>query len=89
MKVEGKHRIENTSTPQHLIFKVTVTNGKTTKPNGNFSEFNSINTITQMEGASTPNLASDDVLSIVTGYVTAILLRERQMPKDGQNDGVD
>ena len=31
----------------------------------------------------------DDVLSVVTGYVTAILLRERQMPKDSTNDGTD
>lgn len=31
----------------------------------------------------------EDSLSIVTSYVTAILMRERQVPKDVTNDGVD
>ncbi|MFS8083146.1 MAG: hypothetical protein ACMG51_06820 [Ginsengibacter sp.] len=31
----------------------------------------------------------DDALSIVTGYVSTILIRERQVRKDDSNDGID
>lgn len=31
----------------------------------------------------------EDAMSIVTGYVSAILMRERQVKQDQQNDGVD
>lgn len=63
-KVEGSHRIENAGTPQQLIFNVTVKDSKLTKSNSNYSYWNSINTITQIEGSATPSWAKDDVLSI-------------------------
>ncbi len=66
--VEGFHRIENTSTPgmppTNRQFKVKVTNAKLSKPNGNFTEWNSLKTIDQVEGLSTPFHPLDDVFKI-------------------------
>jgi hypothetical protein len=64
IRVEGSHHIENISTPQQLVFKVTVKDGKLTKANSNYSLWNSIYTISQIEGSTTPYWAKDDVFSI-------------------------
>ncbi|MEO6001093.1 MAG: hypothetical protein ABIN89_29850 [Chitinophagaceae bacterium] len=63
-QIEGIHRIENTSTSSQLVFIVTIKDGKLTKPNGNYSQINSKNTIKQIDGSATPKLAMDDVMSI-------------------------
>jgi hypothetical protein len=66
IKVEGTHKITNTrstTSPAHQ-FKVEVINGKLSKPNGNFVEWNSTKTITQIEGILTPLLPRDDVFRI-------------------------
>ena len=39
-------------------------NGKLTKPNGNYTQWSSTKTITQIEGNATPILPLDDVFSI-------------------------
>ena len=64
IKVEGVHRVENRSTNQQWIFNITVRNGKLTRPNGNYTQWSSTKTITQIEGNNTPLFPLDDVFSI-------------------------
>lgn len=65
IKVEGTHRIQNTTTlssgPQ---YKINVNNGKLTRPNGNFTAWNSEKIRTQIEGVVTPMLPMDDVFKL-------------------------
>ncbi len=67
IKVEGAHRVENitlATTPlNNRRFKVTVTEGKLTKPNGNYVRWNSTKYITQFEGVGTP-MPLDDIFRI-------------------------
>ncbi len=69
--VEGIHKITNISTPPVppstfyiRKFTVEVINGKLTRPNGDFIEWNSNRTITQIEGSATPTYPRDDVFKI-------------------------
>ncbi len=68
--VEGTHRISNISgtpvPPANIArkFKVEVINGKLSRPNGDFIEWNSTKTITQVEGLITPDIFRDDVFKI-------------------------
>lgn len=65
--VEGVHRIENLTTPNALLprkFKVDVTNGKLTRPNGNYIHWNSHKVMTQIDGMVTPFHPLDDVYKI-------------------------
>jgi hypothetical protein len=62
--VEGAHRVENLSTSGNWVFQVKVTNAKLSKLNGNYSEWNSIKTISQIEGNATPLNPIDDIFSI-------------------------
>ena len=65
IKVEGTHKITNTSTVNvNRQFTVDVINAKLSKPNGNFTQWNSQKVITQFEGLSTPNLPFDDIFKI-------------------------
>ena len=69
--VEGIHKITNTSEPPAVLrrFKVQVINGKLSKPNGNFTEWNSTKIILQVEGLGTPDFPRDDVFKIEgSGY---------------------
>lgn len=70
VKVEGVHKItnegNNTSVPILRKYKVEVINGKLTKPSGNYIEWNSTKTITQVEGVGTPT-PLDDILKIEGG----------------------
>ena len=75
VKVEGVHRVENKSTNQQWIFSITVRNGKLTKPNGNYTQWNSTKTIKQIEGGITPILPLDDVFSI-TGESSGVNKRD-------------
>lgn len=67
IKVEGTHKITNTSStntnPPDRQFTVDVINAKLTKPNGNYTFWNSHKVITQIEGLITPN-PIDDVFKI-------------------------
>ena len=68
--VEGIHKISNISGPPvppatiARKFKVEVINGKLSHPNGNFTEWNSTRTITQIDGLLTPDLPRDDAFKI-------------------------
>ncbi len=67
-KVEGTHKITNTSPPvgtQPLSrqFTTDVIDGKLTKPNGNYIEWNSHKVITQFEGLGT-TIPLDDIFRV-------------------------
>lgn len=67
--VEGTHRISNTSQPITTVppsrqFKVEVIDGRLTKHNGNFIEWNSTKIFTQIEGLLTPDKPLDDIFKI-------------------------
>ena len=67
-KVEGTHKITNTSPPlgtqpPSRQFTVDVIEGKLTKPNGNYIEWNSHKVITQIEGLGT-NIPLDDIFRV-------------------------
>lgn len=65
--VEGTHKISNISvvaSPITLKYKVEVINGKLTKTNGNYIEWNSTRTITQTDGRITPLDPRDDAFKI-------------------------
>lgn len=64
IKVEGTHTITNNSTSNVLQFKVDVTDGKLSKSNGNYTEWTSHKTITQIEGLGTPYVPFDDIFRI-------------------------
>jgi hypothetical protein len=74
--VEGVHRIENTGTliPLTRSFNVDVINGRLTRPNGNYTEWNSHKEIVQIEGLATPDYPIDDVFRI-TGHASGTVLR--------------
>ena len=68
--VEGTHKITNISNvpvpPANVAgkYRVEVTNGKLTKPDGNYIEWNSVRIVTQVEGFATPNDPRDDAFKI-------------------------
>lgn len=67
--VEGAHRIENTTPPLMAAiharrFNVDVTNGKLTKPNGNYIKWDSHKVINQIDGMATPLDPRDDAFKI-------------------------
>jgi hypothetical protein len=66
ISVEGTHKITNTSEPPAVLrrFRTEVINGKITKPNGSFVEWNSTKVVVQIEGILTPDMPRDDVFKI-------------------------
>jgi hypothetical protein len=72
IKVQGTHIITNqgepiSTSPNLCIkhkWKVEVRNAKLTKPNGNYTEWTSTKTITQLEGWCTPYIHIDDIYKI-------------------------
>lgn len=68
IKVQGTHVITNLNiaTSQNYIhkWKVVVEGAKLTKPNGNYTEWNTTKTITQIEGSATISLPLDDIYKI-------------------------
>lgn len=64
VKVEGTLTVTNASANSTRIFKVDVTGAKLTRPNGNYTEWTSHKTITQIEGFNTPDFPRDDVFKI-------------------------
>ena len=69
IKVQGRHVITNmgeaisTNCIRHK-WKVVVDRAKLTKPNGNYTEWNSTRTISQLEGMCTPFIHLDDIYKI-------------------------
>ena len=66
LKVEGTHKATNTSTQDKRSFVIEVSNAKLTRPNGNYSTWNSAKTITQTGGVATLLDLSDDVFTITS-----------------------
>lgn len=64
ISVEGTHKVINNSTPNIKKYTVQVIGAKLSKPNGNFSQWNSERTISQIEGLGTPLFPLDDVFKI-------------------------
>ena len=64
-KVEGAHRIQNNSISDKLTFETRVTNGKLTRPSGDYTQWNRTRVISQTDGWGTPWVAGDDVFTIV------------------------
>ena len=67
IKIEVTHKISNIGTGTPIvsrIYKAEVINGKLTKPNGDYTEWNSTKTITQIEGLITLDNPRDDVFKI-------------------------
>jgi hypothetical protein len=70
VKVQGTHVVTNLSTAPSgtnnivQIWKVVVEGGKLTRSNGNYTEWNSTKTITQLEGSNTPLVPLDDIYKI-------------------------
>ena len=65
--VEGTHKVTNQSTQDKKVFKIVVTGAKLTKPNGNFSQWNSERVLSQIEGVATPFNPFDDVFTLAGG----------------------
>jgi hypothetical protein len=72
IKIQGTHIITNqsevisTNCIRHK-WNVVVENAKLSKPNGNYTEWNSTKTITQVEGTCTPLIQLDDIYKIEGG----------------------
>ncbi len=64
IQVEGTHKITNTGTADQRQFTVEVIDARLSRPNGNYTKWNSEKTITQVEGIATPNLPLDDILRV-------------------------
>jgi hypothetical protein len=69
IKVEGTHKITNIGSPVTTVpllrkWEVTVTDGKLTRPDGNWVEWNSTKIITQIDGLGTPLDPRDDAFKI-------------------------
>lgn len=72
IRVQGTHVITNQSVASNTnclthIWKVVVEGAKLTKPNGNYTEWNSTKTVTQIEGMCTPFIPLDDFYRINGG----------------------
>lgn len=64
IQVTGSYKITNTGSAGSRSFTIEVTQAKLTKPNGNFTQWNSTREITQVDGGLTPLVVIDDVFSI-------------------------
>ena len=63
IKVQGQHKITNTSQIGSRQFTVDITDAKLTNPSGNFIDWESHKVITQIEGLGT-NIPLDDIFRI-------------------------
>jgi hypothetical protein len=64
VQVEGTLKITNTGDVNTRQFTIDIINAKLTKPNGNYTKWNSKRVLTQVEGLGTPDLHIDDVFTI-------------------------
>ena len=67
IKVEGTHKLTNTGTTDKKSYTTQIINAKLSQLNGNYIQWNSEKTITQIEGGSTPLIGIDDAYNI-TGH---------------------
>jgi hypothetical protein len=64
IKVEGTHKLTNTGTLDKKSYTIQVINAKLSQSTGNYIQWNSEKTITQVEGGSTPLIGLDDAFNI-------------------------
>lgn len=76
LKVEGTVKITNTGNSNLRQFTIDVSGAKLTRPNGNYTKWNSHKEITQVEGLVTPELHIDDVFT-VTGHASGEIKTSR------------
>ncbi|MFL5788546.1 MAG: hypothetical protein ACJ748_10880 [Flavisolibacter sp.] len=62
--IEGTYSITNTSSGGLRQFTVDISNGKISKPSGDYIQWEDHRVITQIEGTATPDWPIDDALSI-------------------------
>ncbi|MGZ3937781.1 MAG: hypothetical protein ACXVLT_03585 [Flavisolibacter sp.] len=64
--IQGTHKITNTTAAgsNQRQFTIDITDGKITKPNGDYSVRSSQRVVTQVEGNGTPQLPQDDIFKI-------------------------
>lgn len=77
IKVEGTHTVKNESTPNDLKYTVKVEDGKLSKPNGDFSKWNSVKAITQTAGLGTPFWPVDDVFAMTGAARGEVMIGQR------------
>lgn len=76
LKIEGTVKITNTGSATLRQFTINVSGAKLTRPNGNYTKWNSQKEITQVEGMLTPELHFDDVFT-VTGHASGEIKTNR------------
>jgi hypothetical protein len=76
IKVEGTHTVTNGSTANNRSFTVEV-DGKLSRDNGNFSEWNSTKTIAQVSGLGTPWVPADDVFEVTGSANGAVKIGDK------------
>ena len=64
ISISGTHAITNTSTATVFQYNVVVENARLSKPNGNYIEWNSNKTISQISGLGTPFIPLDDIYQV-------------------------
>ena len=64
IKVEGMHKLTNTGTTDKKSYTTQVINAKLSQSNGNYIQWNSEKTVSQIEGGATPLLGLDDAYNI-------------------------
>jgi hypothetical protein len=64
IKVEGTHKLTNTGTPDKKSYTTQVINAKLSHSNGNYMQWSSEKTVTQIEGGATPLFGLDDVYNM-------------------------
>lgn len=64
IKVEGTHKLTNTGTTDKKSYTTQITNAKLSMSNGNYMQWSSEKTITQIEGGATSLIGIDDVYNI-------------------------
>jgi hypothetical protein len=64
VRIEGTHKLTNTGTSDKKSYTTQVINAKLSQSNSNYIKWNSVKTVAQIEGGSTPLIGLDDVYSI-------------------------
>ncbi|OQP64855.1 hypothetical protein A3860_19060 [Niastella vici] len=72
IKVEGTYKLTNTGTTGQKSYTIQIINAKLSNSNGDYIQWSSEKTITQIEGGATPLLALDDVYNITGGASGAV-----------------
>ncbi|WP_209137145.1 MULTISPECIES: hypothetical protein [Niastella] len=64
IRVDGTHKLTNVGSPDKISYTIQVINAKLSQSAGNYIQWNSEKTITQVEGGATPLIALDDAYNI-------------------------